>query len=96
MINNQDSAPEVDELSAPSINLPAALAEAARLRTSHLVSAARFERMLEEIEEQALIPHGQRLLVRILDDGTIRFLIKEGESVCAMIDCGGGNGAREI
>ena len=75
--------------------LAEALSEIARLFRSHLVSTAQFRKMVEEVQTRDLAPRGHRCLVRVLGDGTVRFLIKEGEIVRQMIDCGSAGQGRD-
>ncbi len=71
---------------ADPVPLAERLAEIGRMANSHLISPTRFEKMVREIQERELTPRGRLCQVRTLGDGTIRFIIKEANRVCDMIE----------
>lgn len=64
-----------------------ALRRAARLRYLRSLNEQAFQRIVSAIAGKELSPHGLSVIVRLLPNGTIRFLIKGRLGVCEMIDC---------
>ena len=63
----------------PSI-ISIVLTQAARHRRMGGITEERFESQLSRLEREELHPRGLGLLMRDLDDGTTRFLVKERDT----------------